>query len=230
MNRREMFRKGLNPVYIEKYDKLCSLLDEKWQPVSGFRSFERQAAIYEQGRTTPGKIVTNARPGESAHNYGCASDWTVFKFINGKEVVTWPDPRDPIWGEYGAAIEAAGLKWGKSFNDYPHNELIIPYSWGKLKSYHEKGSHERVVKALSLVLVKEEKKEMNEQQVKKPYLSRTIIVNTLLGVISAVSLFVPAAAPVAEFIKSHAAEIGMVWGILNIILRAITKDKIQLQD
>lgn len=40
----------------------------------GFRSFEDQTKLYEQGRTTPGNIVTNAKAGQSAHNYGLAVD------------------------------------------------------------------------------------------------------------------------------------------------------------
>ena len=40
----------------------------------GLRTWEEQAAIYAQGRTAPGKIVTNARPGYSSHNFGLAVD------------------------------------------------------------------------------------------------------------------------------------------------------------
>lgn len=40
----------------------------------GYRSAERQAALYALGRTKPGKKVTNAKPGSSAHQFGCAVD------------------------------------------------------------------------------------------------------------------------------------------------------------
>lgn len=40
----------------------------------GFRSFEEQTKLYAQGRTALGKIVTNAKAGQSAHNYGLAVD------------------------------------------------------------------------------------------------------------------------------------------------------------
>ncbi len=40
----------------------------------GYRTFPEQAKLYFQGRTTPGAIVTNAGPGLSLHNYGCATD------------------------------------------------------------------------------------------------------------------------------------------------------------
>ena len=54
----------------------------------GFRSRERQAALYAQGRTVPGKIVTYARPGESYHQYGLAAD--IVGFVDGKW--TWNLP------------------------------------------------------------------------------------------------------------------------------------------
>lgn len=43
--------------------------------ISGYRSEKEQAKLYFQGRLTPGKIVTKAKPGMSAHNYGLAVDW-----------------------------------------------------------------------------------------------------------------------------------------------------------
>jgi len=42
--------------------------------VSGFRSLDEQAAIYNQGRTVDGHIVSWAEPGLSLHNYGFAVD------------------------------------------------------------------------------------------------------------------------------------------------------------
>lgn len=67
-------------------------------------------------------------------------------------------------------------------------------------------------------------------ETKKPWLSKTVIVNAVMGVVMAVAAFYPPAKVVSDFISAHAAEIGMVWGILNIILRAITKDKISLSE
>lgn len=39
------------------------------------RNLQEQADLYAMGRTKPGKIVTNASPGQSAHNYGLALDF-----------------------------------------------------------------------------------------------------------------------------------------------------------
>jgi len=65
---------------------------------------------------------------------------------------------------------------------------------------------------------------------KKPWQSKTMVLNAIVGVVSAVALFVPGAEVVTQFLSAHAAEIGMVWGILNIVLRAVTKDRIGLID
>lgn len=42
--------------------------------VEGDRPAERQAALFAQGRSAPGPVVTYARPWESAHNWGLAAD------------------------------------------------------------------------------------------------------------------------------------------------------------
>ena len=40
------------------------------------RSFDQQNEYYAQGRTAPGGIITNAKGGESPHQYGLAADIT----------------------------------------------------------------------------------------------------------------------------------------------------------
>ena len=49
---------------------------------STYRDNASQNALYAQGRTTPGKIVTNAKAGQSWHNYRCAVD--VVPIVAGK--------------------------------------------------------------------------------------------------------------------------------------------------
>lgn len=83
---------------------------------SGLRTFAEQKELYDQGRTTPGKIVTNARPGSSWHNFGVAYDITEFQ--NGRPV--WESSNYTIAGHIG---EGLGLEWGgrwKSIVDRPH--------------------------------------------------------------------------------------------------------------
>ena len=47
--------------------------------ISGTRTFAEQDALFAQGRTKPGRIVTNARGGFSNHNFGIAFDVGVFE-------------------------------------------------------------------------------------------------------------------------------------------------------
>jgi hypothetical protein len=89
--------------------------------VQGLRTFAEQDALFAKGRTQPGQIVTQARGGESNHNYGLAAD--LCPFTNDK-----PDWNAPItvWAAIGAAATAHGLDWGgawKKFIDKPHVEL-----------------------------------------------------------------------------------------------------------
>lgn len=70
------------------------------------RSLEDQAVLYAQGRTTPGSIVTNARPGESAHNFGLGCDVVVI--VHGK--CDWSGS-SPAWIEVANFAQARGLQW-----------------------------------------------------------------------------------------------------------------------
>ena len=69
------------------------------------RDRKAQAELYAQGRTTKGPIVTNARPGESAHNYGVA--WDCAPLQNGKAM--WGDRE--AYAKLGRIGEALGLEW-----------------------------------------------------------------------------------------------------------------------
>ena len=69
------------------------------------RDNKAQAELYAQGRTTKGPIVTNARPGESAHNYGAA--WDCVPLKNGKAM--WGDRE--AYAKLGRIGETLGLEW-----------------------------------------------------------------------------------------------------------------------
>lgn len=137
MNRRHTFRKDLSSLYLPYYDALCSELSGEWQPYCGNRTFMEQTKLYMQGRITPGPVVTYAKSGQSAHNYGCASDWCLWE----KDKPYWPDPKDPKWREYANACEKVGLRWGGEFShpDCPHNELFIGCSWNHVLVEYNKG-------------------------------------------------------------------------------------------
>lgn len=88
--------------------------------VQGLRTFAEQDALFAQGRTKPGQIVTKAKGGESNHNYGLAVD--LCPFVNGK-----PQCKDNAgFVRIGAEAVKLGLEWGgdwKKFIDKPHVQL-----------------------------------------------------------------------------------------------------------
>ena len=69
------------------------------------RTQAEQQALYAQGRTAPGHIVTNAQAGQSAHNYGLALDFVPV--IYGKPEWTG---KDPAWAHAIAMAEARGME------------------------------------------------------------------------------------------------------------------------
>jgi peptidoglycan L-alanyl-D-glutamate endopeptidase CwlK len=88
----------------------------------GYRSKADQDALYAQGRTKGGKIVTNAKGGQSNHNYGVAVDLCLYS-ADGK-TVSWQTGGP--FSKVVAAMKAGGFKWGgdwRSFKDNPHFEL-----------------------------------------------------------------------------------------------------------
>lgn len=86
--------------------------------ISGTRSFDEQAALYAQGRTAPGPIVTAAPPGFSNHNFGLSFDCGIWK--NGSYIESGKE-----YQELGKLGKLLGLDWGgdwKMFVDEPHFE------------------------------------------------------------------------------------------------------------
>jgi peptidoglycan L-alanyl-D-glutamate endopeptidase CwlK len=83
---------------------------------STYRDFESQNALYAQGRTTAGKIVTNAKAGQSFHNFRVAFDFVPI--VNGK--AQWNDPA--LFTKCGGIGKLCGLEWGGDWKkpDRPH--------------------------------------------------------------------------------------------------------------
>uniref|UniRef100_UPI002636B3DA M15 family metallopeptidase n=1 Tax=uncultured Chryseobacterium sp. TaxID=259322 RepID=UPI002636B3DA len=79
----------LHPSVREEVKKIIKECDKaltgraKVRITQGLRSFEEQEKLYAIGRITTGKKVTNAKAGQSIHNYGFAVD--ICMMIDGKE-------------------------------------------------------------------------------------------------------------------------------------------------
>lgn len=84
---------------------------------STYRDKESQAALYAQGRSKPGKKVTNAKAGQSFHNYRLAFDFVPV--VNGK--ADWNNLK--TFQQCGEIAESCGLEWAgrwKSFKELAH--------------------------------------------------------------------------------------------------------------
>jgi peptidoglycan L-alanyl-D-glutamate endopeptidase CwlK len=87
------------------------------------RSYARSDELFAQGRTTPGPKVTNARGGESAHNFGIAADLVLDGYMD--RAGLQPDYRPASYDLLGHLCPKHGLVWGGSwqFKDLPHVQL-----------------------------------------------------------------------------------------------------------
>ena len=88
---------------------------------STYRDYEEQAALFAQGRTAPGRIVTHAQPGQSFHNFKAA--WDAVPLIDGKADWTIDDPpflRMIALGKQAGA--RAGADWPEPLTDSDHFE------------------------------------------------------------------------------------------------------------
>jgi peptidoglycan L-alanyl-D-glutamate endopeptidase CwlK len=94
--------------------------------IAGTRTHAEQNAIYAQGRTKPGPVVTKAKGGQSIHNYGLAFDIGVFS-KDGKTYLG----ESPSYKTVGKMGKDLGLTWGGDWEfvdephfEYPHGKTI----------------------------------------------------------------------------------------------------------
>lgn len=117
--------KTLDPDFEDLIIRLINHCYERGinvQVSQALRTNEEQQALYDIGRTKPGKKVTNAKPGTSFHNYAAAAD--LF-FINEKGSAYWDVKAfKKVWSiAKELKLDKEGLVWGgdfKSLPDYPH--------------------------------------------------------------------------------------------------------------
>lgn len=67
----------INPSLAILITRMAEFLEQQHiviRVTQGLRTWAEQDALYAQGRTLPGAIVTRAKGGESWHNLGCAVD------------------------------------------------------------------------------------------------------------------------------------------------------------
>lgn len=124
---------GVHEVLVSIVRRAAKKLPFPIMVVEGLRTKERQAELYAQGRTKPGKVVTWTLA--SKHIEGKAVD--LAPYIKGQ--IDWNDSKkfDAIAKAMFAAASEVGvyIRWGKDWNqngkpgekgetDSPHFELV----------------------------------------------------------------------------------------------------------
>jgi peptidoglycan L-alanyl-D-glutamate endopeptidase CwlK len=136
----------------EIYSKICNALNGRAMCRFTFtlRTIAEQNALYAQGRTKPGMIVTKARGGLSMHNYGLAIDIALIHDIDGDgdyDKAVWDTKTDydgdgkSDWMEVVQIFKEYGWEWGGDwgFKDPPHFQKKFGYSVRELRALHMAG-------------------------------------------------------------------------------------------
>lgn len=136
----------LHPSVRDEVTKIIEQCDKvltgraKVRIAQGMRTFAEQDALYAQGRTVKGNKVTNAKGGQSIHNYGFAVD--IVLIIDGKTaswdtVKDWDGDKISDWKEVVKVFKEHGWNWGgdwTSFKDLPHFDKKGLSDWKKLQN------------------------------------------------------------------------------------------------
>ena len=129
----------LHPKAQESARKFLKLLQDakiNARIISGTRTYAEQNSLYAKGRTKPGPIVTNAKGGESNHNFGIAWDIGIFT-SEGKYLSD-----SPLYEKAAKIGLLPELEWGgnwSSFKDEPHYQLKTGLSIPEVRARFEKG-------------------------------------------------------------------------------------------
>lgn len=104
------------PMRSVAYGLVAACREAGWpvvvQALGGRRTAQQQAALYAQGRTAPGPVVTSTL--QSRHLGGLAVDFDLYGY-----------PRSAgmeLWRYLGAWWKASGHRWGGDWGDYGHFE------------------------------------------------------------------------------------------------------------
>ena len=136
---------GLHPIVATRARALvdlCAHAGITLLVTQGLRTWDEQDALYAKGRTAEpvGKkyIITNAKGGQSFHNFGLAFDVAV---LDAAGKMDW-DTGHPGWALAGQTGKSVGLEWGgdwKTFKDLPHFQYTGGLTLAQCRELHPAG-------------------------------------------------------------------------------------------
>ena len=124
---------AIYPVLADKIRDMAAQLEPTVIRVTqGLRSWNEQEALYAQGRTSPGSIVTNCKGGDSWHNFGLGVD--CVPSVPGDSYIPDWNSKHPTWQrmeDIGASLGlVVGANW-RTFPDAPHFQLTGRFPVGE---------------------------------------------------------------------------------------------------
>lgn len=120
-NQSESRLSEVHPELSRRIHQLAALLSFPILVTRGLSTWPQQEALYQQGRTTPGKIVTEAPAGHSMHNFGLAVDVAP----TDGHVIDW-NGKDAKWQEILAKAPSCGLAEGAQWRTFPDEPHLYP--------------------------------------------------------------------------------------------------------
>jgi len=125
----------LNEILSDAYSKACAEYLKQYpndsQPfiTCTFRSNDEQDTLYQQGRGLKGKIITNARAGESPHNYNPSAAFDI-AFITVAKKLDWSAKNFKNFADIIVRIQPL-VEWGGSFKSIPNAPHYQLKDWRK---------------------------------------------------------------------------------------------------
>lgn len=154
----------VHPVLGQMITDLDNTMSESLGVTQGLRKTAEQAALYAQGRqpidsvnvmrkavgwaplepSENSRTVTNAKPGESWHEYGLAVDVVP---LESSGLPDWNETHE-VWQELISKAETLGLRSGISWHDQPHLQITGRFPYQKptdeVRSLYELGGLQAV--------------------------------------------------------------------------------------
>ena len=146
------------PALADKVRQMATMLEQEGieiRVVQGLRTIAEQDALYAQGRTAPGNIVTNCPGGKSYHNFGLAVDCVPSTQAPDQPFAPDWNNSHPTWQRMVAVGTSLGLDSGatwRTFKDYPHFQLTGSFPEGapndEIHQLFQSGSYDAVWNAV----------------------------------------------------------------------------------
>jgi peptidoglycan L-alanyl-D-glutamate endopeptidase CwlK len=150
IKRIELLHPSLKDEAIQIYSEICQTLSNGviCRFTHTLRTIKEQNDLYAKGRTIKGQIVTNAKGGQSYHNFGCAID--IVLIVDGK--ATWDRGKDfdkdgqPDFMEVVKIFKKYGWEWGGDwhFKDYPHFQKTFGLTTKQLLNKEKIGNYPKI--------------------------------------------------------------------------------------